>query len=157
MGMPVFQTYAAELAALGPEVYRAVEPASLAEHEVPVTPALAALAFVSSAQPYWDAHSVVIGYMLEVAGPERSADDLARFLGRHVDLAQWLTDRAVREYAEQTRLETPQPVLARAAQIIDTALDRDAYRSAQLTSTRILYCRQHCGEDLACFRECLGP
>ncbi len=155
MGQPVFQSRAAELAGLGSSVFQAVEPTTLAELDVPLSSAVACLAFLSSARSFWDAHSLVIGYAMDTVSGDAAETELDQFLSQRDGLVSWIADGAVLAYSEQVRLETPLAVLNRAAAIIDAGLDRAGYRDAQVTSVRILYCHRRCGEDVACFRECL--
>lgn len=156
MGQPVFQSRAAELAEVGLSVFRAVEPTTLVELGTPVSSALACLAFVSAARPFWDTHSLVVGYAMDSLGGDVGEPELDGFLDQRASMAAWIDDADVRSYTDRARLDTPLPVLARAADIIDAGLERGGYRAAQLTSVRILYCRRQCGDDLGCFRQCLN-
>jgi hypothetical protein len=70
-------------------------------------------------------------------------------------LSAWFDDSEFLRYFERQHVETSRPALVRAAEFIETGLDQEALKQAQLGVIKTNYCDQRCKGNLKCLAQCL--
>lgn len=145
---------AARVISLGPRVATALDPENWAVTDLPVTPRLGALSLLSSRGSFWEAHALTVAFAIDSVGEYPLA--VVGRLASQERLSRWFSNDEFLRYYRNQDLETSHSALIRAAELIESGLDRAALQDAQFGTVKIDYCVQHCGDDIRCLQQCLN-
>lgn len=146
---------AARLIAWGSSAAGVLDPSQLVNLEVEMTPTVAALSLLSSRRAFWETHALVVGFAMDMVGAGDPYRVMAQ-LDNKENIHQWFQDQDFRGYIDNQYVETEQSGLVASAMVIDSAISRDALRSAQFGTVKIEYCISVCGDDQQCIFRCLA-
>jgi hypothetical protein len=139
--------------ALRSQIAAALAPEQLAITGLDVTPRAAALCLLSSQSSLWEAHALTVGFAVDSADDDPS--QAVEMLTDRESLSSWFDDSEFLRYFERQHVNTTRLALVRAAEFIETGLDQEALKQAQLGIVRTNYCDQRCKGDLKCLAQCL--
>jgi hypothetical protein len=146
---------AAGLIAWGSDTAQALDPSQLANLEIEIPPALAALSFLTSRTSFWEVHALVVGFAMDMVGAA-DPDRVMAELSNKESISQWVQDQEFQRYVDHQDVETGNAGLIMSAMVIDNALTADALRSAQFSSTKIRFCQIRCNGRPPCVLRCLA-
>jgi hypothetical protein len=139
--------------ALRSQVAAALDPEQLATIDLEITPKAAALCLLSSRPSLWEAHALPVAFAMDTVGADLPR--IAERLASRERLSTWFNDSDFVRYCERQQVKTSQPGLIRAAEYIESGLDPEALREAQLGIIQFDYCTKQCGEDPHCLAQCI--
>lgn len=145
---------AARLIALRSEVATALTPENLVATDLSVTPRWAALSLLSSQPSFWEAHVVTVAFAMDNVGENPS--DVVEMLASRERVSNWFYDDQFLGYLSRQYIATSRSGLVRAAEVIESGLNKIALRQAQFGTVLIEYCVQQCQSDIQCLQRCLN-